>query len=42
MNHLLFNELFKRRVHTHVKGGKKITCYLEMFLKRKSVVIDSC
>jgi hypothetical protein len=42
MNHLLFNELFKTKVHTHVKGSEKITCYFEMLLGRKSVVVDSC
>jgi hypothetical protein len=50
LNLLLPNELFKwRKTHMNLGGlgggearGEKITCYLEVLLEKKCVVIDSC
>jgi hypothetical protein len=42
MNHLSFNELFKKRKTFVCWGQYKIKCHLKVLLEREGVVVDSC
>jgi hypothetical protein len=42
LNHLLFNELFKRKKTFVCWGQYKIKHHLEVLLEREAIVVDLC